>query len=738
MSMNEERAMAADITNCDREPIHIPGAIQPHGVLLSLAEPDLVVAQASDNTASLLGRTVAHVLGQPLAALLDPESFERVRRAAGREAPAEANPLSLAAGGRACDGVLHRHEGALILEIEPRIDAPDAPERTHHPLRHAVAQVQSAATLDALFEAAVSAVQRLTHFERVMIYRFDQEGHGAVEAEAMSRPLDPYRGQRYPASDIPRQARELYLRNAIRIVPDARYTPATLVPALRPDTGAPLDLSFCALRSVSPIHLEYLANMGVRASMSISLVVRERLWGLVSCIEHSGPRHVPYEVRSDCELLGRIVALLIAAFEDRATASGRERRQPILERLAQAMRAGDDALAGLLAQPDELFALLRIEGAAVVEDEVRSAGRTPGAAAIRELADWLQRAGEGVCVSDALARDVPAFAAIKDAASGVVSFALPGARPRRFIGFRPEILQTVDWGGDPRKPVHQDGAMRLHPRGSFALWREEVRLRSRPWTAAEREAAEELRRAVVEVDLGKQVERAQRAARARDELIAVVSHDLKSPLGVIQMQGAVLRKLAGAEAADPASHLGGGLERIQRSVDRMVSLIDDLLDLAKIEAGRFALRTQAEPVDAMLEDALALQRPLAEAKGLALRFEVEPDLRVLADRERLFRVLSNLVGNAIKFTPAGGRVLVRAGASGGDALFAVTDTGPGVAPEDIPRLFDRYWQAPKKRSEGSGLGLYIAKGIVEAHGGRIWAERADEGGAAFRFTLPLA
>jgi signal transduction histidine kinase len=170
----------------------------------------------------------------------------------------------------------------------------------------------------------------------------------------------------------------------------------------------------------------------------------------------------------------------------------------------------------------------------------------------------------------------------------------------------------------------------------------------------------------------------------------------------------------------------------------MVSLIDDLLDLAKIEAGRFALRTQAEPVDAMLEDALALQRPLAEAKGLALRFEVEPDVRVLADRERLFRVLSNLVGNAIKFTPAGGRVLVRAGARGGDALFAVTDTGPGVAPEDIPRLFDRYWQAPKKTSEGSGLGLYIAKGIVEAHGGRIWAERADEGGAAFRFTLPLA
>ena len=738
MGTAEARAAAAGVATCDRAPIHIPGAIQPHGVLLSLREGDLAILQASSNTAVLFGRDAAQVLGQPLPALLGAESLERVRQAAARETLAEANPLPLAVGDRACDGVLHRHAGALILEIEPRAGDAGAPGRTHHPLRQAVASLQSAATPEALHDAAVQAVQRLSGFERVMVYRFDEEGHGTVVAEAMDGALDPYLGLHYPASDIPRPARELYLRNGLRIIPDARYMPAALVPALRPDTGAPLDLSFAVLRSVSPVHLEYLANMGVRGSMSISLVVRGRLWGLVSCLEHRGPRYVPYEVRSDCELLGRIVSLQVAAFEDRETAAGRSRRRPALERLAEAMRLGDDALGGMLAQPEALLALLGIDGAAVVEDEVRTAGRVPAPADLRALAEWLERAGEGLFVTDALARIEPAFAGISERASGVVSFALSGARPRRFIGMRPEFLRTVDWGGDPHKPVQQDAGTRLHPRRSFALWREEVRLRARPWSAGDREAAEELRRAAVEADVRRQVQRAQRAARARDDLVAIVSHDLKNPLSVVQMQVAVLRKLAGAQAADPASHLGPGLDRIDRAAERMISLIGDLLDLAKIEAGRFVVEPRAEPAAVMTAEALALLRPLAEAKGVALHEELEPGLRVLADRERVFQVLSNLVGNAIKFTPSGGRVSLRAVASDEEAVFAVTDTGPGIAPQDLPRLFDRYWQAPKHAAAGSGLGLYIAKGIVEAHGGAIWAERAAEGGAAFRFTLPLA
>jgi two-component system, chemotaxis family, sensor kinase Cph1 len=735
--MNERLDRGLDITNCDREPIHIPGAIQPHGVLLALQEPDLVITQASENASDLFDVEVSSMLGRTVSSVLPADSSMNVRAAAESEHLADVNPLPIVVSGRACDGVLHRYQGTLILEIEPRV-AVASPARTHHPLRRAVSSLQEAATLQELLAAGAEVVRSLTGFERVMIYSFDQDGHGSVDAEVRSDGLDSYLGLHYPASDIPRQARDLYLRNGIRSIPNPRYTPVALTPALRPDTGNPLDLTFALLRSVSPIHLEYLANMGIRASMSISLVVRDQLWGLISCAHHGGPHYVPYDVRSDCEVVGRMMSLLIGAFEDRETAAGRHRRRPMLDVLTEAMRTAEDPLAALLARPRELFALLRIHGAAVVSATVHVTGHAPPHEAIQAVSDRLQRTGEpGVFTTDAVSKLMPDLSPMKDVASGIVSFALPGAQPRRFVGFRPEILQTVDWGGDPRKPVEEDVTATLHPRRSFALWREEVRLRSQPWSALDREAAEELRRVVVEVDLERQVEREQRAVRARDDLVAVVSHDLKNPLNVIQMQCVLLRNMAGGDADERSSRLRGALDRVQRAVGHMDALIHDLLDLARIEAGRFVLQRQAESLDEMLAEALIILRPLAEAKGVELREEAEPGVSVLVDRERIFQVLSNLVGNAIKFTPSGGRIVLRAGTEQGNALFAVTDTGPGLAPEQMSEVFNRYWQASKTGREGAGLGLYIAKGIVEAHEGRIWAERAEEGGAAFKFTLPL-
>ncbi len=735
--MNERRDVRVDLTNCDREPIHIPGAIQPHGVLLALQEPDLTILQASDNARAFFSEDAARVAGRPLSEVLTADGLAAIGEALRRDRLVEANPVRIVLGGRECDAVLHRHQGMLILEIET-LTADGTDDRTHHPLRRVVSRLQGATTVAELLQASADAVQQLTGFERVLVYSFDEDGHGSVEAEVRHEGLDSYLGLHYPASDIPRQARELYLRNTIRIIPDARYTPVPLTPRLRPDTGAPLELSLATLRSVSPVHLEYLANMGVRASMSLSLVVRDGLWGLISCANHSGPRHVPYEVRSDCEVVARMTSLLIGAFQDRETAAGRERRRPALKALAAHMRAADDALAGLLAEPRTLLTLLGVDGAAVVGDGVRTAGDAPPAEAIEALSDWLEARTAHVFVTDGLTEAAPEFGSIKDDASGIVSFGLPGAVPRRLIGFRREILHAVDWGGDPRKPVEADGTAALHPRRSFALWREEVRLRSRPWSTSDREAAEELRRVVVEIDLEKQVEREQRAVKARDDLVAVVSHDLKNPLNVIQLQSVLLRNLAGLSADDRATRFRASVDRIQRSVGHMDALIHDLLDLARIEAGRFSVVRQPESLDEILEEALILLRPLAEAKHLALDEESSGDAMVLADRERIFQVLSNLVGNAIKFTPAGGSIVLRASVEGDHAIVAVSDTGPGLSPEQLTQVFNRYWQAAATAREGTGLGLYIAKGIVQAHGGRIRAESPADGGATFTFTVPLA
>jgi signal transduction histidine kinase len=345
---------------------------------------------------------------------------------------------------------------------------------------------------------------------------------------------------------------------------------------------------------------------------------------------------------------------------------------------------------------------------------------------------------EGVACTNALARLWPGAEAWREVACGVLSIALPEPRASRLLWFRPEVVQTVSWGGDPRKPAEPDpSGPRLHPRRSFARWQEEVRLTSIAWTPAEVEVATDLRRYAIEIDLARQVVRERRAVQARDDLMAVVSHDLRNPLGVIQMQAAVLLRLATGHAAQ-TRRLRASAERIQRSIDRMNALIHDLLDIAKIEAGRFSI--EPEPIDAaeLIEEALGILRPLTEGKALRLTHHVSPRLRVRADRERIFQVLSNLVGNAVKFTPPQGAIHVTADVAGDDALFTVADTGPGIPADQIPHIFDRGWQAKRSGRESAGLGLYIVHGIVAAHRGRVWVESVVGQGSAFRFTLPRA
>ena len=378
--MTASREREVDLSTCDREPIHVPGAIQPHGVLFALSMPDLTVTQVSESVVHHLGVGVDDVLGRPLTGVLTRASAERVAAVLAHGSWRDENPLRVTAHDTEHDGILHEHDGVAILELEPaRAEAGSA--RTHRPL---LAAIQRAGTLEELSAIVVDAVKRLSKFERVMLYRFADDGSGSVDAEAKEAALEPYLGLRYPASDIPRQARELYLKSWLRIIPDRQYVPSRLVPSLRPDTGRPLDLSFSVLRSVSPIHLQYMANMGVHASMSASLIVGDRLWGLISCNNHSGPLGVPYELRSAIEVLARAVSLQIGALAEREAASIRRRRLGTRDILAGRVRdAHEDegVLVPLLSAGAELLQLVAADGAAVVLGD--------------EVTDVRPRAGDG-------------------------------------------------------------------------------------------------------------------------------------------------------------------------------------------------------------------------------------------------------------------------------------------------------------------------------------------------------
>jgi light-regulated signal transduction histidine kinase (bacteriophytochrome) len=429
--------------------------------------------------------------------------------------------------------------------------------------------------------------------------------------------------------------------------------------------------------------------------------------------------------------MGRLASLQIAAFEDREIAASRQSRRAMQEELHRAMlESKGNVLAGLLDRQEKLMQLVNADGAAVLSEDLVTCGRVPPSNVIREIAKWLEEKGYFRPFSTASlgAQFSPALAA-SDVASGFLTFALPGTR---LMWFRPEMVQTVNWGGDPRKPV-AESEQSLRPRHSFAVWKEEVRSCSHPWTSSELEAADELQRLALEVDIERRLVSEQRAVRARDELLSVVSHDLKNPLSVIELQADKLLARLPQNGEEVVRH---SVERIWRSTTRMKVLIDDLVDLARLDTETFSLELLSVASRDILKDAIINARPLADAKHISLVMDLVDPPRIEADSHRISQVLANLLGNAIKFTPERGVVTLRARVRDGNLLVSISDTGRGIAPEDMPFVFERYWRPEGSKVEGTGLGLYIARRLVEAHGGRIWAESSPKG-ATLTFELPL-
>jgi two-component system, chemotaxis family, sensor kinase Cph1 len=481
---------AQALLHCADEPIAVPGAIQPHGVLLALEEPSLTVVSASTNAASLFG---GPVLGRPLDELLPAGDLAGLRAGLAGEL-GEVNPLRQTVAGRPVDLVLHRRDGLLIGEWEPLAGAEVAPAVWHARLPAVLARLSESGSLEELTAGLAREVRALTGFDRVMVYRFDPDWNGEVVAEARRPDLEPFLGLHYPASDIPAQARELYTRNWLRLIPDARYTPVPLEPPVHPRTGARLDLSGSMLRSVSPVHLEYLANMGVVASMSVSLVDRGRLWGLVACHGYSGAHRPSYADRTAAEFLGRTASLLLRTTVE---AGERDRVVAVAQRQAQLVaalgRSARNPAAALLEGPTTLLDLLPATGAAArLDGRLHLVGVTPPAGRVPAVVGELL--ATGVPATDRLPRVVPAAADVAQEASGVLAVEVGGGRGDFLAWFRAETLREVTWGGDPYTPklVDDEGGPRLSPRRSFDRWSEIVRGTAEPWRAHEVAAAREL------------------------------------------------------------------------------------------------------------------------------------------------------------------------------------------------------------------------------------------------------
>lgn len=752
MVMGREPAGApvevVDTTSCDREPIHIPGSIQPHGILVVLADPDRSVLQVSENTADLLGPSPAEVLGKPLERLLGAEparqieaSLARVRVQDTTARPVLLGTIRVAAAGveRAFDALVHQTDGGLVLELELARD--DEPAIDIHPLVDAFTLgAEQAASTAELCRVLAEHTRRVTGFDRVLVYRFDELWNGTVVGEDGNGRLPSLLDHRFPASDIPAQARELYRINRIRLIPNAGYRPVPLYPAADPAPSKPLDLSFSTLRSASPVHVEYMRNMETAASMSISILRDGNLWGLVSC-HHAEPRAISFQARGACDLLARGFSLRLSALEHAQDYERRLEVRAAYSDLLILMTGRGDFAAALAEQPQELLALGRASGAAVLTEEgCRLFGQTPTESQTRDLADWLFRnVAQDVYSTEALPAAYPPAQAYKDRACGLLAAAISKLHPSYVLWFRPELIRTIKWGGDPTKPVTSNGErQRLHPRKSFETWKETVRDRALPWSPSEVDGAADLRNTIVGTVLRKAEELAALNAeltRSNKELEAFsysVSHDLRAPLRHIVGYAEILKEGGQGKLSDRDARC---IDTIIESSEYAGRLVDKLLGFSRL--GRAELQLVRVDMNALVRE--TRKDVMQDAADRKIAWQIAELPAVTVDLMMLRMAVRDLFSNAVKYTRGRDEAVIAVACrdEGAEYVFSVSDNGVGFDMEYVDKLFGVFQRLHRWEDyEGTGIGLANVRRVIDRHGGRTWAQGEEDKGATFFFTLP--
>lgn len=734
---------APDLSICENEPIHIPGAIQPHGVLLALDEDSFIIEMASTNTSDLLGRSHTAVIGQPLASLVDAASLQRLRTAAAMRPLRRANPVPVTIAQRDYHATLHRSDGLLVAELEPASSV-DRLAATGD-LAAVVDRLRTVRALDDLFTAMVDEIQALSGFDRVMIYRFHEDLHGEVIAEALRPGVGnfSYLGLHYPASDIPAQARRLYTLNWIRAIPDIAYRPCAVLPATNPRTSRPLDMSHAVLRSVSPVHLEYLANMTVQASMSISIVRDDKLWGLIAC-HHATPKTIPYPIRLACETLACTCSWMLDSLERMLHTARHARIADAKLLFVQRLSRGHGLQDALLRDAPNLLDIVDTTGVAVRFDgRWETAGTTPPGEALEALTPWLEQMDGSVLATDAVAEHHAAAHGWQEHGAGVLALCFGKKQRNYVVWFRPEWVHTVRWGGNRLQPVWQErpGA-RIAPRRSFAAWEETVSGHSQPWTPYDIEAA----RGLLEIAMGEEIERAAEIAklnvdlatalRGRDEFISVASHELKTPIATLGIQlAAIGRMLDRSDEAVAPETLREKIALAKRQIDRLDILVGQLLDVSQLAEGRTRLAPSYIDLAVLCREVVERLNTGA-GTGPRIALDAPRPVRGLWDPFRCEQVVANLLSNALKYS-SGATVELHVDAIGAAARIRVIDRGVGVPPEAMTRIFERFERArPEDHIAGLGLGLWIVRQIVEQHQGSVDVESVVGQGSTFTVTLP--
>lgn len=587
-----------DLTNCDREPIHLLGKTQSFGCLLAV-DNDWRITHVSANSAAYLGRAPEDLFGLLLYELLSPESVHAIRNRLQflrpRRGVEVVYDLSVNSVDRHFDVSVHCLDTQVFLEFEPAVTLDGASQDTAN-VRNAIDRMAELPSVEAIYRQSVRFIKAMTGFDRVMLYKFAQDGSGQVVAEAKNGNMEPFLNLRYPASDIPKQARLLYLENPIRLICDVMDDGEPVLAKDGGASGTPIDLSGSRLRSVSPIHLEYLRNMNVGASMSISIIVNGQLWGLIAC--HHNSKHVSSMRQRNCALLfGQMLSLVLQTRLTEDEKANDLKVSELTARISRSLSSGEGTPELLASSAAAFTDMLKADGYAIVQEgTLVTGGKVPGEHEIAVLCDHLNKMpGNEVFATHQIGSIIPEAEAYQAVASGVLSIPISRSPRDYILFFREELVQQVHWAGNPEKPVsYGPNGARLTPRKSFETWQETVRGQSTYWTPADLRSASQLRIMLLEVvlRLTDEAGRERKVANEKQELlIAELNHRVRNILGLVR--GLVSQTNSGNETTEEfVSRLDSRIQSLARAHDQITRqnwLPASLSQLIETEAESYLL-----------------------------------------------------------------------------------------------------------------------------------------------------
>ena len=729
-----------NLNNCEDEPIHIPGSIQPHGFLISIDSKTNILSVCSENVSEFVGIPYEQMLGKKAATIFDQNFVNEISLF--KESSNLVKTFNYRINNIDFSINLHSSNEQIIIEGEPLRHQFNENNDLYSSSRQLLSYIEGTFTLKELADVVAVAIKNITQYDRVMVYRFDDKYNGEVIAESKESHLQSYLGLHYPHTDIPVQARELYIKNHLRIIGDVSYTPVPLY-KLNTDKSDTLDLSLSVLRSVSPIHIEYLKNMEVGATLTISLIHKGKLWGLITC-HHYSPKFLSHEIRSAVKLHGHFITSQIdVRIINEEFEIATKTNNALNDLISKKIDAKRDSITDLLRNESILKLCNSVGFTAVVANKVYHYGTTPSDENCKRLAVFLSEfTNEETLQTDSLVKISTDLTFISNDFPGINFYSLKNDSDC-LIWYRSHTIKEIHWAGNPDKAIEKIND-RLSPRKSFALFTESVKDSSRMWLKSEINACNSFYnyfqihlRSILfneEKEIQKKLTEILEETNAELENINWIStHDLQEPLRKIRMMASVL--VGGNELKVLPEDVQSKIVKIQNSAERMQNLIVDILKYTKTGSQNSNFE------DISLNNLFSELREELDSTLIdydtTLIIEDLPNIQGIPFL--LKQLFLNIINNSLKFRSLTNNPLIKINDKSSLSpnkytIIEIEDNGIGFDNEYKDKIFKIFARLNNKDTyEGSGIGLALCKKIMIKHNGLITAD--GELGKGVKITL---